>query len=138
MTCRQNESFRKFRRSPVLGALAITLVLLSGCATTQGDSGGVDYDPLEPMNRKMHGFNMAIDKVALRPLARGYKKVVPSPIRRGVTNFFSNLTTPRSALNNFLQGKPKQGFNELGRFLFNNLGIGRLDRHCQRWRHGAL
>ena len=127
MTCRQNESFRKFRRSPVLGALAITLVLLSGCATTQGDSGGVDYDPLEPMNRKMHGFNMAIDKVALRPLARGYKKVVPSPIRRGVTNFFSNLTTPRSALNNFLQGKPKQGFNELGRFLFNStLGLGGL------------
>ena len=115
------------RKSPVLGALAITLVLFSGCATTQGDSGGVDYDPLEPMNRKVHSFNMALDKVALRPLARGYKKVVPSPLRKGVTNFFSNLTTPRSALNNFLQGKPKQGFNEIGRFLFNStLGLGGL------------
>lgn len=111
------------RKSPVLKVLAITLVLLSGCATT----GGVDYDPLEPLNRKVHSFNMALDKVALRPLARGYKKVVPSPIRKGVTNFFSNLTTPRSALNNFLQGKPKQGFNELGRFLFNStIGLGGL------------
>ncbi len=115
------------RKSRFPGAFAITLILLSGCATTQGDSGGVDYDPLEPMNRKVHSFNMAVDKVALRPLAKGYKKVVPSPIRRGVTNFFSNLTTPRSALNNFLQGKPKQGFNELGRFLFNStLGLGGL------------
>ena len=79
------------------------------------------------MNRKVHSFNMAVDKVALRPLAKGYKKVVPSPIRKGVTNFFSNLTTPRSALNNFLQGKPKRGFSELGRFLFNStLGVGGL------------
>jgi len=114
---------RTLRKSPVLGVLAITLVLLSGCATT----GGVDYDPLEPMNRKMHSFNMALDKAVLRPVAKGYKKVVPSPLRKGVTNFFSNLTTPRSALNNFLQGKPKQGFNEIGRFLFNStLGLGGL------------
>jgi phospholipid-binding lipoprotein MlaA len=103
--------------------LAITLLLLFGCATT----GDVDYDPLEPMNRKVHSFNMALDKAVLRPLAKGYKKVVPSPLRKGVTNFFSNLTTPRSALNNFLQGKPKQGFNEIGRFLFNStLGLGGL------------
>ena len=70
---------------------------------------------------------MALDKAVLRPVAKGYKKVVPSPLRKGVTNFFSNLTTPRSALNNFLQGKPKQGFNEIGRFLFNStLGLGGL------------
>jgi phospholipid-binding lipoprotein MlaA len=111
------------RKSPALGVLAITLVLLSACATT----GSVDYDPLEPMNRKVHSFNMALDKAVLRPVAKGYKKVVPSPLRKGFTNFFSNLTTPRSALNNFLQGKPKQGFNEIGRFLFNStLGLGGL------------
>ena len=127
MTKQRTGISRTHRKSPVLGVLAITLVLLSACATTQGDSGGVDYDPLEPMNRKVHSFNMALDKAVLRPLAKGYKKVVPSPLRKGVTNFFSNLTTPRSALNNFLQGKPKQGFNELGRFLFNStLGLGGL------------
>ena len=79
------------------------------------------------MNRKIHAFNMGLDKAVLKPLAKGYKKVVPSPVRRGITNFFSNLTTPRSALNNFLQGKPRRGFNELGRFLFNStLGLGGL------------
>jgi len=125
MTSLRTGSVRMCRKSPVLGVLAISLLLFSGCATTQGDSGGADYDPLEPMNRKIHSFNTVLDKVALRPLAKGYKTVVPSPIRKGITNFFSNLTTPRSALNNFLQGKPKRGFNELGRFLFNStLGLG--------------
>ncbi len=101
---------------------------MSACATM--DSSGeaqesAEYDPLEPLNRKVHAFNRALDKAALRPLARGYKKVVPLPVRRGITNFFSNLTTPRSALNNFLQGEPREGFNELGRFLFNStLGLG--------------
>lgn len=115
----------------VLLLLAIALLgQLSACAntaSTEEDSAYVEYDPLEPLNRKMHGFNMALDKAVFRPLARGYKKVVPSPVRRGVTNFFSNLTTPRSALNNLLQGKPGQAFNELGRFLFNStLGLGGL------------
>jgi phospholipid-binding lipoprotein MlaA len=112
-------------------SLALLLLVaagsLTGCAShdpLDENSTYVEYDPLEPLNRKTHSFNMALDKVAFRPLARGYRNVVPTPVRRSVTNFFSNLTTPRSALNNFLQGEPGQGFNELGRFLFNStLGI---------------
>ena len=108
--------------------LAVSVGQLSACSSNEvvrDESQRVEYDPLEPMNRKIHSFNMALDRVALGPLARGYRKIVPSPIRRGITNFFSNLTTPRSALNNFLQGKPGRGFNELGRFVFNStLGIG--------------
>jgi phospholipid-binding lipoprotein MlaA len=104
--------------------------LLAGCASTSdtaAESDRVEYDPFEPVNRKIHKFNTAMDKFALKPIARGYEKVVPKPIRKGFTNFFSNLTTPRSALNNFLQGEPKQGFNELGRFLINStFGIGGL------------
>lgn len=111
--------------------LAVCLVgfALSGCAGNQAqqdsESEATVYDPLEPLNRKMYAFNEGLDKVALKPLAKGYKKVVPKPVRRGFANIFSNLGTPRSALNNFLQGKPKRGFSELGRFLFNStLGIG--------------
>lgn len=113
----------------LLMALAL-LAMLGGCATndpTDENSTYVEYDPLEPMNRKIHAFNMGMDRYFLRPVAKGYRKVLPSPVRRSITNFFSNLTTPRSSLNNFLQGKPKQGFSELGRFLFNStLGIGGL------------
>jgi len=110
--------------------IVIPLVLisqLSGCATTSAngeESQYAEYDPLEPMNRKIHSFNLVLDRAILRPVARGYKKVLPSPVRRSITNFFSNLTTPRSVLNNFLQGKPGRGMNELGRFVFNStLGI---------------
>lgn len=114
----------------LLVAMLIVTFSLGGCAShdpSDENSTYVEYDPLEPLNRKIHAFNMVLDRVALGPIARGYKKVVPSPVRRSISNFFSNLTTPRSALNNFLQGKPGRGFNELGRFLFNStLGIGGL------------
>ena len=116
-----------WRPSFLLLALA-ALLSLGGCASNDPadeNSTYVEYDPLEPLNRKIHALNMGLDRAVLRPVARGYRKVVPSPVRRSITNFFSNLTTPRSALNNFLQGKPGRGFNELGRFLFNStLGIG--------------
>jgi len=116
----------KRRCLPVLFcALCLTL---SGCASQSEQVDGADaatYDPLEPFNRTMFKVNMAIDKVAIKPLAKGYKRFVPSPIRRGFANVFANFGAPRSSLNNFLQGKPKRGFNELGRFLFNTtLGIG--------------
>lgn len=118
-------------RRPIAFFLALVLVtMLGGCAShdpADENSTYVEYDPLEPMNRKIHAFNMGFDRVLLRPLARGYRKILPSPVRGSINNFFSNLTTPRSALNNFLQGKPGRGFNELGRFLFNStLGVAGL------------
>lgn len=116
-------------KRPLLWLLLLFVTFsLAGCATYDPEdenSTYVEYDPLEPLNRKIHSFNMVLDRFAFRPVALGYRKVVPTPVRRSITNFFSNLTTPRSALNNFLQGKPGRGFNELGRFLFNStLGIG--------------
>ncbi|MDH3512509.1 MAG: VacJ family lipoprotein, partial [Gammaproteobacteria bacterium] len=111
----------------------IPLLLVTGqlaaCAATPDtdEESAAAHDPWEPMNRPIFSFNMAVDKATLRPLARGYQKITPNFARRGVTNFFDNLTTPGSALNNFLQGKPARGFNELGRFLFNStLGVGGL------------
>jgi phospholipid-binding lipoprotein MlaA len=100
--------------------------LLSACASIPPEQRAAT-DPWEPMNRTLYQVNTSIDKVTTKPLARGYQKIVPSPVRSGVSNFFRNLTTPRSALNNFLQGKPKRGFSEIGRFLFNSsLGVGGL------------
>ena len=96
----------------------------SGCATVP-EGQGVDYDPWESLNRGTHNVNDAVDRATLKPLAKGYRKVVPEPVRNGVTNFSQNLFTPRSAINNFLQGKPKDGFSELARFFVNStVGIG--------------
>jgi phospholipid-binding lipoprotein MlaA len=105
---------------------------LAGCATAPSaasDAAPVraEHDPLEPLNRSLYAINDAVDRVTLKPIARGYKAVVPEFARRGVTNFSRNLFTPRSAVNNFLQGKPGPGFSELGRFIINTtLGIGGL------------
>ncbi len=110
----------------------IVTALLAGCAgTPPGDEdeppARAEYDPFEPLNRSLYAINDAVDRVTLKPIARGYKAVIPEFARRGVTNFSRNLFTPRSSINNFLQGKPGPGFSELGRFIINStLGIGGL------------
>ncbi|HXG29625.1 MAG TPA: VacJ family lipoprotein [Nevskiales bacterium] len=92
------------------------LLLLAGCAHSPPDD---PLDPLEPVNRVVFSFNDKLDKYALRPAARGYVAVVPGPARKGVNNFFANLFYPRVAINNFLQGKPRRGVSDIGRFLVN-------------------
>ena len=98
-----------------LSSLALFMLLLAGCATTNG--GG---DPLEPFNRAMHTFNDNVDKVAIKPLAQGYQAVMPPPIDRGVTNFFSNLNDVVVAVNDLLQLKFKYAVTDLGRILINS------------------
>ena len=100
-------------------AVLLAGLIASGCAAVP-EGQRVDYDPLEPLNRGIYGVNDAIDRATLKPLAKGYNKVVPEPVRKGVSNFSQNLFTPRSAVNNFLQGKPKAGFTELCRFAMNS------------------
>lgn len=110
----------------------ILAAFVAGCASTPtGDEGELppraEYDPFEPLNRNLYAINDAVDRVTLKPIARGYKAVMPEFARRGVTNFSRNLFTPRSAVNNFLQGKLGPGFSDLGRFIVNStFGIGGL------------
>ena len=86
---------------------------------------GSAYDPWERYNRQVHRFNNVVDRKVALPLARFYMRVVPRPVRLGVSNFFSNLGQPVSAVNALLQGKPRQAAESLGRFTLNStLGIG--------------
>jgi len=85
------------------------------------------YDPWEPFNRRVHGFNVAIDNAVARPLATAYTKVVPRFARTGVSNFFNNVRSPVTIVNQLLQGRPDDAWDTLGRFLMNTtLGIGGL------------
>jgi len=105
------------------------ILILAMCLGACASSGEVEneVDPYESFNRKMFEVNRFGDKILYKPFGKAYKAVIPSFARKGINNFFDNLTTPTSALNNFLQGKPKQGWNELGRFMFNTtLGVGGL------------
>ena len=87
----------------------------------------VVYDPWERYNRGMHRFNMAVDRAVARPLANAYANVTPQPVRLGVTNFFDNLRSPVTMVNQLLQGHPVHAIQTLGRFVMNStLGIGGL------------
>jgi phospholipid-binding lipoprotein MlaA len=100
-----------------LGVLSLaTLIGLGGCATT----GATPGDPLEGYNRAMFGFNDGLDKVVFKPLATGYKTVMPQFARTGVTNFFSNLGDIWIGINNVLQGKVEAGAGDFVRFLVNS------------------
>lgn len=76
-------------------------------------------DPFENFNRKIYNFNMVLDRNILLPVARVYKKVLPTPVRNGVTQFFRNLATPWTAVNNLLQGHPGTSIESLSRFVIN-------------------
>ncbi len=92
----------------------ILLILSTGCATQN------NKDPLESINRGVYKFNDVADKAVIKPVATAYKTVTPSPIRKGVSNFFSNLYTVTSVLNNILQLKFANAFSEAGRFVINS------------------
>ncbi|WMJ71066.1 VacJ family lipoprotein [Stenotrophomonas sp. 24(2023)] len=94
-----------------------------------GNSGASSaaYDPWEPFNRRVHRFNVAVDNTVARPLATAYTHVVPRFARTGVSNFFNNLRSPVTIVNQLLQGRPDDAWDSLGRFLMNTtLGIGGL------------
>lgn len=84
-------------------------------------------DPLEPFNRAMHQFNDKLYFWALKPVAQGYKIVVPEPARISVRNFFSNLGFPSRFLSCLLQTDFRGAATEAGRFTINTIwGIGGL------------
>lgn len=110
--------------------LVITVVLagcLGGCAKPPpaNDPDAVaDFketnDPLEPTNRVMYKFNNGIDTVIMRPAARAYRFLVPSPVRNGIHNVLSNLGTPVEFSNDVLEGKPRRAGDTTMRFLINS------------------
>ena len=85
---------------------------------------GSEADPLEGYNRSMHAFNEGLDQNILKPVAEGYRDIMPDPAERGVSNFFSNLREPFNILNNLLQFKFEEAVSDTVRFGINTtIGI---------------
>jgi phospholipid-binding lipoprotein MlaA len=87
--------------------------------------GSYYWDPLEPGNRVVFGFNELVDRYALGPVSEAYSFVMPDPAERAVRRMFRNLTEPVSFVNHALQLQPKPAAVTLSRFCVNSsLGIG--------------
>ena len=76
-------------------------------------------DPWEPVNRVVFRFNDTLDTYALRPVAKGYDRIMPEFLNDGVSNVFNNLGEPKNLVNNLLQGKMHDASVDLARFLMN-------------------
>ena len=85
-------------------------------------------DPLEPLNRTMYGLNDILYFWVVKPCALTCERVIPEPVRIGISNFFQNLTTPVRFVNCLLQGKGDAAGTEFDRFVINTtagvLGFG--------------
>ena len=96
--------------------MVLSVWFLSGCASLPSHD---PSDPLEPINRDVEQFNRKFDKIIAKPVARGYRKITPDPLDRGITNFFANLADINSAVNNLLQLKPHRALSDVGRLCIN-------------------
>jgi phospholipid-binding lipoprotein MlaA len=115
-------------RKEGLARLTLAIVAagtLSACVTLPPNHPRSPQDPWERWNRGVYKVNDKLDRAILKPVARGYVRHVPSPIRTGVSNFFNNLSTVRTMINDALQGKFKAAANDLGRLALNTtVGVG--------------
>jgi phospholipid-binding lipoprotein MlaA len=85
------------------------------------------FDPWERLNRFTYRFNARFDEALFLPVANGYRRFVPAPLRGGVHNFFANLSEVDSVINYTLQGRLHRTARSVGRFVINTtLGIGGL------------
>lgn len=96
--------------------IVFTAVGLTGCTSTRASN---PADPLETVNRGIYKFNDTVDKAVIKPVARGYKAVMPTAGRIMVSNFFSNLDDITVTVNDLLQFKLVQGFSDGMRFFVN-------------------
>ncbi len=141
MTFRTNSSVNGATVSVRHARIACSIALLgalTGCATGPGAN---PADPLEPFNRGVTKFNDVVDENVLVPVATAYRRALPSPVRTGVNNFFSNLGEVWNFANSVAQLKPQASVESLMRFNVNTFfGLGGLldiatevgiDRHSE-------
>src|SRR5882762_2592140 len=112
----------KLNRSTATLVLACSLI---GCASLPPGSTRDPRDHIERFNRSTFRFNTALDHAVLRPVARGYVRVTPRPVRTGVTNFFGNLGYIKTIGNDIFQGHPLDFGSDVARLVVNTtVGIG--------------
>ncbi len=101
--------------------LTLSMFILCSCSTSVNNlnNNGDVNDPIESINRVTFAFNEAVDEAVLAPVAKGYRALFPRPVRKGISNFLSNLSQPWGAANSAFQGNFSNAGTAIGRFLIN-------------------
>ena len=75
-------------------------------------------DCSETFNRASFALNQGLDKIIFKPVSSVYR-VLPSPVKTGVSNSLNNLSNVVTIPNNILQGEFALAGVNTGRFLIN-------------------
>ena len=104
-----------------------SLLFIIGLTSTPAFAENNPADPYEGYNRAVFKFNDKADQYVLAPVARGYRKITPKPVRTGVSNFFNNLRDVVSFGSNVLRLDVKRASEDLVRVGINTtFGLGGL------------
>src|SRR3546814_20994358 len=78
-------------------------------------------------NIKSYRVIQSVDKALVAPVATGYQRVLPEPVRHGLGNALRNISEPVNFLNFLLQFQIGKAPETLGRFVVNTtFGVGGL------------
>lgn len=105
-----------------LVATAVIAAVLVGCAGQPPEPAVAATDandPIEPVNRQIFEFNQVLDRILLKPLAKGYVAILPEDGRDAVRRVLDNMKEPTLFFNNALQGEVDRAGITAGRFAVN-------------------
>lgn len=130
-----SQPYKKTKRnksSKSLHAYLISFLLLAGCLLSKNvfaDNVTTNnpVDPYENFNRGTYQFNKTLDKAVMKPVAVFYKKLLPWPVTKGVSNFFCNINQVPTIINDALQGNGYCVARDTTRLIINTtVGLGGL------------
>lgn len=118
---------------PSEGAPPLPDTALTGESATSADTPPSDHaqalpepppietpDALASYNRVVFHFNDTLDRLFLKPAATLYNKLTPRPLHRAITNFFSNIDTIPTIVNDVLQIKMYYALSDSWRLFINS------------------
>ena len=99
--------------------LLFASLLLSACASTSPNTN--PKDPYEGFNRSIYSFNDTLDRAVFKPVAKGYKAVLPDPAQKMVHNFISNIDDIFVTGHDLLQFKFAKASSDFTRVWVNSI-----------------
>ncbi len=111
-----------FRSNHIVASAVFAL--LAACSVAP--EGVSTHDPYENVNRKVHDFNVGLDRVVLRPASQ-VTSALPHQVTDRVVDFSDNLALPGMIVNGVLQGDFEGAGTNTVRFIVNTIiGLGGL------------